>query len=83
MQWHHLDSMIGITVFIIVLHEVASSHQIMQRILCCKSYVTLSKSKDIRFCKVLQNVCLMSMEAAKKAAGYAAIDRHVKVSASA
>lgn len=68
------------TVLIITLHEVTSTHQIMQRIFCYKSYVTFNKLQCIRFCKLLKNVCSMSMEAAKKAAGCAAIDRHVKVS---
>ena len=55
----------------------------MQRIFCSRSYVTFDSKLLIntdRLFKLVQKVCSMSMEAAKKAAGYTAIDRHVKVS---
>ena len=37
------------------------------------------KVQFFRLCKLVQKVCFMSMDAAKKAAGYTAIDRYVKV----
>lgn len=55
----------------------------MRRIFCSRSYVTFDSKLLIhtdRLFKLVQKVCSMSMEAAKKAAGYTAIDRHVKVS---
>ena len=55
----------------------------MHRIFCSRGYVTFDNKLLIntgKLFKLVQKVCLMSMEAAKKAAGYTAIDRHVKVS---
>ena len=52
----------------------------MQRIFCCKfQNFMFYKVQFFRHCKLVQRVSFMSMEAAKKAAGYTAIDRYVKV----
>ena len=55
-------------------------HPIMQGKFCSKIQIHMfHKVQCFRHFKLVQNVCFMSMEAAKKAAGYTAIDRYVKV----